>query len=135
MALFKILRGDSSRISTDITEFRDGFAYFTPDDAGFYIDAAVGSENKRIKVGASKSVNATLLASAWSDGQQTVTIPELREDHNGTVALPQSCTLGQYEAARNASIMVTGQAKNSLTFTVNGDTPTIDIPITVILLS
>ena len=31
MALFKILKGDSSRISTDVTPFHDGWAYFTPD--------------------------------------------------------------------------------------------------------
>ena len=135
MALFKILSGDSSRISTDITSLHPGYAYFTPDDGSLYIDATVNSEGKRIKVGASKSVNATLSASAWSNGQQTVTISGLKSDQNGTVSLSQSCTLEQYEEARNASILVTGQAKNSLTFTVNGDTPTVDIPITVILLS
>ena len=34
MALFKILRGDSSRISPDVTPFHDGYAYFTQDDGG-----------------------------------------------------------------------------------------------------
>ena len=135
MALFKILSGDSSRISTDITALHPGYAYFTPDDGSFYIDATVNSEDKRIKVGASKSVNVLLLKRNWVDREQTVTVAGLKEDQNGTVALSQDCTLDEYEAARNASIMVTGQATNSLTFTVNGDTPTIDIPITVILLS
>ena len=41
MALFKILKGDSSRISTDVTPFHDGYAYFTPDDGGFYIDSEI----------------------------------------------------------------------------------------------
>lgn len=50
--LFKILRGPSSRISKDKTEFHDGYAYFTPDDGGFYIDAEdtdTGAQN-RIRV-------------------------------------------------------------------------------------
>lgn len=51
MSLFKILRGNSARISTDVTAFHDGYAYFTPDDGGFYIDAELedGTE-KRIKI-------------------------------------------------------------------------------------
>lgn len=50
--LFKILRGPSSRISKDKTEFHDGYVYFTPDDGGFYIDAEdtdTGAQN-RIRV-------------------------------------------------------------------------------------
>lgn len=50
--LFKILRGPSTRISKDKTEFHDGYAYFTPDDGGFYIDAEdtdTGEQN-RIRV-------------------------------------------------------------------------------------
>ena len=62
--LFKILRGPSSRISKDKTEFHDGYAYFTPDDGGFYIDAATEStdpdgalQQKRIRVNPVMSVN------------------------------------------------------------------------------
>ena len=50
--LFKILRGPSTRVSKDKTEFHDGYAYFTPDDGGFYIDAEdtdTGAQN-RIRV-------------------------------------------------------------------------------------
>ena len=50
MALFKIMRGDSSRISTDVTAFHDGYAYFTPDDGGFYIDAEYNGEQKRYRI-------------------------------------------------------------------------------------
>ena len=39
MSLFKILRGNSSRISTDVTPFHDGWCYYTSDDGGFYIDS------------------------------------------------------------------------------------------------
>ena len=133
--LFKILQGDSSRISTDVTPHHSGYAYFTPDDSSFYIDATVNSEDKRIKVGASRSVNVILLESNWVDGKQTVAVAGLKEDQNGTVALSQDCTLAEYEAARSASILVTGQANGSLIFTANGDKPTMDIPITIILLN
>ncbi len=58
MGLFKILRGDSSRISTTVTPFHDGYAYFTPDDGKLYIDAQVGNEQRRICVsGASVAIN------------------------------------------------------------------------------
>lgn len=50
MSLFKILKGDSSRISTDVTPFHDGWAYFTPDDDGFYIDSQDGDEQKRHRI-------------------------------------------------------------------------------------
>ena len=64
--LFKILRGPSSRISKDTTEFHDGYAYFTPDDGGFYIDAETEStdpdgavQQERIRVNPVMSVNGS----------------------------------------------------------------------------
>ena len=76
MSLFKILKGDSSRISTDVTPFHDGWAYFTPDDGGFYIDSEDNGEQKRHRInpqgaGGSTAVYATLLSTGWSSGQQT----------------------------------------------------------------
>lgn len=50
MALFKILKGDSARISTDVTPFHDGYAYFTPDDSGFYIDSEDNGVQKRHRI-------------------------------------------------------------------------------------
>lgn len=46
---FRILKGDSSRISMDITPFHDGWCYLTGDDGGFYIDyLADNGAQKRI---------------------------------------------------------------------------------------
>lgn len=56
MSLFKILRGDSSRISPAVTPFRDGYAYFTPDDGRFYIDAIVNNTNNRVCINPSRKV-------------------------------------------------------------------------------
>lgn len=55
MALFKILKGDSSRIDMSVTPFHDGYAYFTPDDGGFYIDTLVNGEEKRIRINPTQS--------------------------------------------------------------------------------
>jgi len=50
LSLFKILKGDSSRIDLETTPFHDGYAYFTPDDGGFYIDSEDDSEQRRIRI-------------------------------------------------------------------------------------
>ena len=53
--LFKILHGDESRISTDITPFHEGWAYVTT-SGNFYIDMNIGTveapNNQRIKLNA-----------------------------------------------------------------------------------
>ena len=58
MALFKILKGDSANISTDITPFHEGWCYITY-DGYFYIDINIGTaenpNNQRIKLNASEA--------------------------------------------------------------------------------
>ena len=53
--LFKILHGDSSRISTEITPFHEGYCYVTH-DGYMYIDINIGTKespnNQRIKLNA-----------------------------------------------------------------------------------
>ena len=108
MALFKIMRGDSSRISTDVTAFHDGYAYFTPDDGGFYIDAEYNGEQKRYRINpigaGSVAVNATLLASGWSAGQQTIEVQGVSPDTNGFIGLSQTVTDAEMESAKNAEL-------------------------------
>ncbi len=50
MSLFKILKGDSSRISMDKTPFHDGWCFYTSDDGGFYIDSEDGGVKKRTRI-------------------------------------------------------------------------------------
>ena len=57
MALFKILRGESSRLNS--APLIDGYAYFTPDDGKFYIDAALPNS----------PLNARVIKSGVVDGQ------------------------------------------------------------------
>lgn len=66
--LFKILHGDSSRISLDTTPFHEGWAYVTH-DGYFYIDLNVGTEeqpnNQRLKLNAGNC--ETLAGMTWEE--------------------------------------------------------------------
>ena len=139
MALFKILKGDSSRISTDVTPFHDGYAYFTPDDGGFYIDSEDNGEQKRHRInpvtpGGSTAVSATLLSGGWSSGEQTLQISGVTAESNGVIGLSQSVSDAEMEAAKNAELYVCGQGTGTITIAAYGETPTRDIPVVVILL-
>ena len=82
----------------------------------------------------SETVSATLLASAWVNGQQTVSVAAVMADQNGYVTLPQAFSDAQYEAVVAAEMFVTAQANGSITISCRGDTPQIDIPILITLL-
>lgn len=51
--LFKILHGDASRLSTDITPFHEGYCYVSY-DGGMYVDMNLGTKenpnNQRIQI-------------------------------------------------------------------------------------
>ena len=81
----------------------------------------------------SETVNATLLANAWVNGQQTVSVAVMA-DQNGYVTLPQAFSDAQYEAVVGAEMYVTAQSDGSITISCRGDTPQIDIPILITLL-
>ena len=139
MALFKILKGDSSRISTDVTPFHDGYAYFTPDDGGYYIDSEDNGEQKRHRINpvnssGSTAVSATLLSGGWSSGEQTLQISGVTAESNGVIGLSQSVSDAEMEAAKNAELYVCGQGTGTITIAAYGETPTRDIPVVVILL-
>lgn len=77
MALFKILRGGYQNKPETLT---DGWAYFTPDNRGFYIDVVdnnVGgfSYNNRIQIN-EKVVKTTdtLTASNWTSNTYSLSI-------------------------------------------------------------
>lgn len=77
MALFKILKGSSSRISTDVTPFHDGYAYFTPEDSGFYIDSEDDGVQTRHRINPTTSSGGsgntcktyTIPAEGWVEGE------------------------------------------------------------------
>ena len=135
MSLFKILKGDSSRISTDVTPFHDGWAYFTPDDDGFYIDSQDGDEQNRHRINIPvHSEIVTLVASGWSSGTQTVNVPGLGASQDGVAGMPQDATEEEIHAAGEAEIRVTGQGAGTLTFTAEGTIPETDIRVFVVMM-
>ena len=69
MSLFKVLRGDSSRIDIATTPFHDGYAYFTPNNGMFYIDAMVDGVAKRIQLNAydAEKISGATLATVLNE--------------------------------------------------------------------
>ena len=139
MSLFKILRGSSSRIDTTTTPFHDGYAYFTPDNGGFYIDAEDGGEQKRIRISSpsgdpSLMVTTVLSVSGWSSaGKQTVTVSGLGADQNGIVGISQNITDEQFTALTSANLYVESQSEGAITIAAAGDVPSCDIPIAIMM--
>lgn len=129
--LFKILRGNSARISTETTPYHDGYAYFTTDDGAFYIDA----ENRRIRLSGCKCVHATLLASNWSDdGTQAIAIEGLTSQQNGSIGVSVDATDEEHRAAEIALLRVSAQGEGSLTVKICGILPTVDIPVDIMVV-
>lgn len=86
------------------------------------------------KSDASVSVSATLTATGWTDRQQTLLIPSIKANQNGIASVAQSVSTEQYEAACDAGIYIYEQGEGTITFMISGKVPTIDIPISIILL-
>lgn len=137
MALFKILKGNSSRISTDITPFHDGYAYFTPDDGGFYIDSEDNGEQKRHRVNpkGSTAISATLSASGWSGKQQVVSVPGMTSSTDGMIGLSQTVSESAVASAKKAELYVKSQGNGALTIAARGETPSENIPVVIVLLN
>lgn len=136
MALFKILRGDSSRISTDITPFHDGYAYFTSDDGGFYIDSEQDGVQKRHRINpdtGGTAISATLLSSAWENGRQIIPVDGTRIDSNGMISLSQTASDAEIAAAKAAKLYIAEQGTDELTVAASGEPPARDIPVVIIL--
>lgn len=88
-------------------------------------------------VGARKQVPAvtvTLSSSGWTSGQQTVAVSGLGATQDGIAQIAQTATTAQRTAERRALLAISGQAANQLTFHIDGETPSVDIPVTIILL-
>ena len=66
MALFQILRGKAANLASKA--FHDGYAYLTPDDGAFYIDAETDGEQKRIHINPKpdlQEITADEVQSTW----------------------------------------------------------------------
>lgn len=142
MALFKILKGDSSRIDTNTTPFHDGYAYFTPDDGGFYIDSEDNGTQRRIRINPVQQageeanflvVTASLRASDWQNGSQVLQVPQVTSHSNGMIGMPQNVTSEQVTVAKAAGLYISGQGEGVLTISAFGKVPQIDIPVSLLI--
>lgn len=133
MALFKALKGDASRISTDVTPYTEGYVYLT-NDGGFYVDAEFDGESKRHRINPKdRVVSCTLSSTGWSGNTQVVTVADMAADADGGAFLAMDISDEALSAATAARMRVTGQAANQITVTAKGTVPDVDIPIVVII--
>lgn len=141
MAFFKILKGNSSRISFSHTPFSEGTVYYTEDDGGVYLDTVSNGKQARKKLNTGSSgvgvnvIDMTLLASTWENNSQTVTVDGVSETSNGIVGLAQNMDNDTLEAAKAAGLTLVEQSDNTMSFSASGVVPTCDIPVVLVLYS
>ena len=97
------------------------------------IDAALGE-----KADSSVTIEASLSAAGWTGDAapytQDIQVDQMTAEHNGTIAVSHSATSEQRAEAREAIMSITAQTDGKLTVSADGRVPTIDIPITIVLL-
>lgn len=82
----------------------------------------------------SQSITATLTAAGWADNAQTLTVSGVTATNNGLLRIAQTATAEQFTAWGASLPRITAQAADSITVTIAGTVPTVDIPVEVILL-
>lgn len=97
------------------------------------IDAALSE-----KADSSRAIVITLQASRWaSEGSvstQELTIEGLTAEQNGVIGAAQNLTEGQMDSVRAAGLYISEQRDGSLTIASDGEVPSCDIPVVLILL-
>ena len=98
------------------------------------IDAALSQ-----KADHSTSIDAVLLADSWrgsaSPFTQVLEINGLTASHNGVISVAHGATIEQRDAVREAMLAITGQESGKLTVSADGELPSIDIPVSIILFN
>lgn len=82
----------------------------------------------------SQSITATLTATGWADNAQTLTVSSVTATSNGLLRISQTATPEQFSAWSAALPRITAQAADSVTVTIAGTVPTVDIPVEVVIL-
>lgn len=116
--------------------------------SGLYVDTetfeiAIGDLQSQIDALKPIELALTLTAAGWTtvtsaEGEpyytQTLTAEGVTVNRNGFVGISDTATREQYNAALSAILRKTAQGNGTLEITANGEKPTVDIPITVILI-
>lgn len=82
----------------------------------------------------SQSITATLTAAGWADNAQTLTVSGVTAATNGLLRIAKNATTEQFIAWGAALPRITAQVVGSITVTIAGTVPTVDIPVEVIIL-
>lgn len=97
------------------------------------IDTALGE-----KADNSVCIDGVLLASAWigdsAPYSQSISVQGLTSERNGSISVAQNITTEQLEAVLSAVLSVSGQADGALTIAASKGKPSVDIPVSIILL-
>lgn len=83
----------------------------------------------------SVTVHATLYASEWSKNRpytQTIDIPDITSNTNGTLTIDPLATDEQTDTCTNANIIIAEQSFNYITLQVTETKPEIDIPVIIV---
>ena len=88
------------------------------------------------EIASSSSVLVMLSASGWdaNSKSQTANVSGVTAGTNGSLRIAQSATDDQFTAWGAAQPRVTAQADGSITLTLSGTVPTIDIPVEVLIV-
>lgn len=101
------------------------------------IDSAL-AEMEQTKATHSNHVIAMLYASQWSGTSapytQEISVTGLTATQNGVISLGQNATAKQRAEARKALLSVVGQSEGMLRITADGEKPSANIPVLIILL-
>lgn len=117
--------------------------YYTEvnDDPTFlaWRNALAGPNGNMVKIdtalaGKGKIVLGTLLASGWTNNQQSVTFTGLGANQTAIISVSPTATAAQETAAGAALLKPVLQSENTVTVEAAGDVPTVDIPLALILL-
>ena len=98
-------------------------------------DSSYGMINIGYPSKSSTYLTATLLSTGWTGETApytyNLTLEGITADSDGLIAVADTATDEQYQAAVTAMLRKTAQAENSLTIKAYGEKPTLDIPIIV----
>lgn len=105
-----------------------------PDNSAMVkIDKVLGD-----KADHSDPIETVLKQSDWSSGStpyiQVLSIEGLTDKQNGVIGVSKRATGDQRAIAREAVLFIQSQDDGTLTIGADGDRPTADIPVTIILL-
>ncbi len=111
--------------------------YITDDNAGYYTKGET-LELLEDAASPSQSISASLDANGWSGTTgtrtQTISVSGLSATQNGIIGISQEASSAEIAMAGEALLYVSGQTDGSLTISAGGEVPTMDIPVTILLL-